>query len=423
MLISLPLFVLPSRLNAQDRRVFFDVDAAGADKSLPTWGLDTAWLDAANVIRGVEFMGKPQVDVIRFSFTPDRPLVDGDLNASAQEEFDQRMAIVDNYTEADTALYFNVDGAIDPYFKDANDETRADRWAQLIDVTRQKCEAAGRTVLSVAPFNEPDYTTEQGDISKLHEICTLLRNDAAYAAAFQDIRLYGASTLNADEAANWYTPLASVLDEGNTHQLAGSFDSYADFYELVQSKGDLGANDELHNVMEAIVGAEYGMDAAIWWGTAEYARGEFVQASDGPRLGYAEHRPNWTAAAVYRAPDGEVKAFVGASERQATTTTYQFVSRDRDVYFDGIGPQRAYTVEVPGGNGYWVDQPNAEAVVNVTWGEDIPHPVDGRYQLVNRLTGKVMEVADDSMADGANVQLGVLSEDSAQQWRRVTRWS
>ena len=108
------------------------------------------------------------------------------------------------------------------------------------------------------------------------------------------------------------------------------------------------------------MGVEYGMQTGIWWGTAEYARGEFVKASDGVRLGYAEHRPNWTAASVYRHPDGKIQAFGGTSERQAVTTTYRFFSKNMDVFYDGNGPQREYTMVLPGGTGYQNGQSNAE---------------------------------------------------------------
>ena len=50
-------------------------------------------------------------------------------------------------------------------------------------------------------------------------------------------------------------------------------------------------------------------------------------------------------------PNGAVQAFVGASERMATTTSYRVFSKDRDVFYDGYGPQRDYTVTIPGGSG------------------------------------------------------------------------
>ncbi len=404
---------------AQDRTVFFDVDDPGVDKSISIWGLDTAWLSESNVARGVEFMGKEQVDVIRFSFTGDKPLVGGDLESTRQAEFDERMQIVDTYTKPDAALYFNNDSdGIDPWFMDGTTKVRADRWAELIDVTRQKCEDAGRTVLSIAPFNEPDNPeSKQGNVARMLDVCVLLRTDPKYKDSFRDIRIAGGNTLNNDNAISWYSTLKDYLDEGNTHQLAGNFDSYASFFEYVKERGDYALNDELHNVMEAMVGAEYGMDAGIWWGSAEYARGEFVKASDGRRLGYAEHRGNWTAASVYRAPDGKVQAFVGESERQARRTSYQFVSKGRDVYFDGVGPQRTYTVNTTGGPGYQTAaHKNAERMVNITWGEDIQPVIDGRYTLVNRQSGKVMEVADGSTENGTNIRQGSPAYSNHQSW-------
>ncbi|MDQ8181023.1 RICIN domain-containing protein [Pelagicoccus sp. SDUM812005] len=416
-LVAALLSLVPA--SSGEEFVFFDLSDEGVEKSIPIWGLDTAWLSESNVRRGVEFMGKDQVDVIRFSFTGDRPLIDGDLETTRQAEFDERMRIVDTYAKPDAGLYFNSDTiGIDPYFMDGSSGPRPDRWAELIDITRQKAEEAGRTVLSVAPFNEPDLLSNgQGSVSRLREILALLREDPKYKDSFANIRLAGGSTLNNDEAMDWYDPLKDLLDEGNTHQLAGTFDTYASFFEYVKSNGDIGINDELHNVMEAMVGAEYGMEAGIWWGSAEYARGEFVKASDGRRLGYAENRPNWTAASVYRAPSGKVQAFVGESEREARPTSFVFVSKDRDVFYDGVGPQRRFKVNTTGGSGYrTAAHKNAERVVNVTWGEDIQPVIDGRYTLVNRATGKVLEVEGGSSQNGANLQQASPSYSDHQSW-------
>jgi len=49
-----------------------------------------------------------------------------------------------------------------------------------------------------------------------------------------------------------------------------------------------------------------------------------------------------------------------------------------DVYYDGYGPQREYTMVLPGGNGYQNGQTNAERVVNITTGEDIQPVINGR---------------------------------------------
>jgi len=410
--------LLPSHMLGQDRTVLYNISDPGVSKTVPTWGLDTAWLNVDNVRRGVIFMGQPQVDVIRFSFTGDWPLTNGDLGASALAEFNQRMAIVNSYADSHTALYLNNDSpSYDPSFIGGDGRIEPVAWAMLINVTRQRCVSAGRMVVSVSPYNEPDDGFPQGSVTRLGDVCWQLRN--TYGANFSGINIYGASTLNPDNANAWYNTLNAwgYLEEGCTHQLAGSFSNYAAFYTNVAANGDLGVNDELHNVMEAMVGAEYGMDVGIWWGTAERARGELVKASDGQRLAYAEHRPNWTAASVYRAPDGKVQAFVGESERQALPTSYRFFSKNRDVFYDGHGPQRAYTVATTGGPGYaTAAHRNAERVVNITWGDDVQPVINGRYILVNRNGNRVMQVAGGSTDDGANIQQYIYLNTLYQQW-------
>ncbi|MBN1186208.1 MAG: RICIN domain-containing protein [Bacteroidales bacterium] len=391
-----------------DRSVLFNVADTGVYRPI-IWGLDLAWKDEGNIRRGVAFMGANRVDLVRSSFTPTDSLIGGDLQADELTILNERINIINTWLGTNTKVVLNCDHpSVDPWFVG-----NASHWAQLIDVTTRRHQEAGRTVVSVSPFNEPDLTsTGQGTITDFYNIAGELRLNSR----FDSIRISGGNTLNTDMALSWYNTLKNRLDEGNTHQLAGSFDNYASFYQAVRANGDHATNDELHNVMEAIVGVEYGLQTGIWWGTAEYARGEFVKASDGKRLGYAEHRSNWTAASVYRNPDGKVQAFGGTSERQAVTTTYRFVSNDRDVFYDGYGPQREYTMVLPGGTGYQQGQTNAERVVNITWGDDIQPAIDGLYILVNRNSGKVMEVAGGSTSAGANVQQNNNSGETWQQW-------
>lgn len=400
-----------SHINAQDRIVTFDVKGEGVSKPI-IWGLDLAWRDEANVRRGIAFMGADNVDVIRSSFVPTDPIVDGKLTGDALAWTNQRLNIINRRLGAHTQVVLNCDHpSIDASFKG-----NAAAWAELIDVTTRMHQDAGHTVITVSPFNEPDYTyTGQGTRTDFYNIAGELRNNSL----FNNIRISGGNTLNTDVALSWYNYLKDRLDEGNTHQLAGSFDNYAKFFETVRANGHHATNDELHNVMEAMVGVEYGMQTGIWWGWAEYARGEFVKASDGVRLGYVEDRTKWTAASVYRAPDGKVQAFVGGSERQAAITRFKFVSENMDVFFDGQGPQREFTITYPGGavGSYQNGQTNAERVINITWGEDIQPVINGTYVLVNRNSGLVMEVLSGSASNGANIRQATPTGASHQQWK------
>ncbi len=394
-----------------DRTVTFNINDQGVSKPI-IWGLDLAWLSESNIRRGMAFMGSGNVDIVRASFQPTYPLVNGDLQNSQINDLNTRLNLID-LTGPDTKIALNCDHpSVDSWYIG-----NAVNWAALIDATTRRVQERGRTVISVAPFNEPDYGwgqySGQNGQSDFYNIAGELRKNPR----FENIRISGGNTLNCDQALPWYNYLKGRLDEGNTHQLAGSFDNYANFFKAVRNNGDHATNDELHNVIEAMAGVEYGMQTGIWWGTAEYARGEFVKASDGVRLAYAEHRPNWTAASVYRSPDGKIQAFGGSSERQAKTTTYRFFSKDRDVFYDGAGPQREYTMVLPGGTGYQNGQSNAERVVSITTGDDIQPVINGRYVLVNRNSGKVMEVADGNLAAGSNVRQNVLIPGATyQQW-------
>ena len=394
-----------------DRQVIFNVTDSGVYKPI-FWGLDLAWLSEGNIRRGIAFMGKDRVDIVRSSFMPTEPLLNGKLQGQALTNTNQRITIINKWLAESTNVVLNCDHpSVHSYYKG-----NATNWAALIDVTTKMHQEAGRNVITISPFNEPDYSyTGQGTIQDFYNIAVELRKNSR----FDSIRISGGNTLNCDQALPWYTYLKRMLNEGNTHQLAGSFDNYATFFKSVRANGHHATNDELHNVMEAMVGVEYGLQTGIWWGTAELARGEFVKASDGKRLAYAEHRPNWTSASVYRNSDGKVQAFVGSSERQAATTTFSFISKERDVFYDGHGPQREYVVEIPGGTGYQQGQSNAEKVVRITWGEDIQPVINGRYTLVNRNSGKVIEVQGGSSTAGAAVRQANSNSAAYQQWNVI----
>jgi hypothetical protein len=392
-----------------DRTLSFNISDSGVYKPI-TWGLDLAWLSESNIRRGIGFMGVERVDVVRSSFMPTDTIANNKLKGTALTNTNLRLNIIDKWLLPETKVALNCDHPKVNSWYVGN----AARWAQMIDVTARYHEERGYTIITASPFNEPDYSyTGQGTIQDFYNIIIEMRKNPR----FDSIRISGGNTLNNDVALQWYNTLNPAgLDEGNTHQLAGGFDTYASFFRAVRANGDHATNDELHNVMEAMVGVEYGMQTGIWWGTAELARGEFVKASDGKRLAYAEHRPNWTAASVYSNPEGKIQAFIGSSERQAATTSYHFVSKERDVFYDGHGPQREYWVEIPGGTGYQQGQTNAENVVNITWGDDIQPVINGKYILVNRNSGKVMEVAGGSSAAGTNVRQATNKGSDYQQW-------
>ena len=146
-------------------------------KPIPLWGLDTAWLNGDNVRRGALFMGKPQVDLIRFSFTGDWPLSGGDLGTSALAEFNDRMAIVNAYTDSHAALL------PEQRFADIRRELHRRRWAHRagrLGGVDQRDEATlcerpvARCWLSL--LQRPDNSFEQGSVTRLGDVSWQLRN-------------------------------------------------------------------------------------------------------------------------------------------------------------------------------------------------------------------------------------------------------
>lgn len=375
-------------------------------KRLPIeWGFDLAWLSEDNLHRGINFAGKDLCDIVRVSFRPTESVASGSLGTDQKAKLKQRAEWVKKYCKEDVVVNLNDDHeSVHDYYKitlTQNYNTVAKRWAKMMDLHLQSyVNDYGLKVVSVSPINEVDYDyhahpTQDYNTRKLlfKSIDNILVNDYKY----RDLgyRICGGNTLNDDKAYEWWNYLKENLDEGNTHQLAGDFAHYADFFKTVRAAGHHATNDELHNTMEAMVGVEYGMQTGIWWGTADYCRSQFMKASNkGVRLGYGEHRNNWTAASVYRYDNGTVNAFVGSSERQAYNTRYGIACLDEPIWIDGSGPYYEYPLFIPGGTGYQVGQSNAETLVNVQSGDDIqPEIPTGYVTLINKSKNNATAIA------------------------------
>lgn len=395
-----------------DVSMLFDIHAEG-QRFTPTWGLDQAWINEQNLRKGINHMGKENIGIGRSAFRTTAPLLNDSALQSDQIQALRRRNTMFNILSPTLPLVLTADqeAGSDPYFV-TNKSADVDHWAAAINShVHWLQQNTQHPVAGVSPFNEPDYwTTEEGATTAKHrDVARILKTQYP---RFADIAIVGGNTLNNDKAAAWFNAGSNYYDWGNTHQLAGSFANYAAYYTMLKQKGKVGYNDEMHNVCEAMVGLEYGMTIGIWWGFDSRARGEFCDISrNGNRLAYAEHPANWTAASVYRHDNGAVKAFIGSSERQAATTAFQFVSTDREVYFDGYGPVRQFVMEMPGGTGYQVGQTNAERVIDITWGPDVPPAViNGTYKLVNKATRTVAAIS------GSDVKLQKYTGAATQQW-------
>lgn len=402
--------LMPLTANAQNT-VYFSTADVGQTKAITNWGVDTAWPSSDNMRQSIVHMGgTSQIDVVRLNFYIDEALQsDGTLGPNSKARIDNQISIASMAGNKPLALTPNSGDATNSWYLNGNNGVQVDRWVQVITATQQYiAQRYNKTVSAVEPFNEPDYWPGQGTPQNLNDIMTSLRN----TPAFQNAAIMGASTLSSDAAQSWYDHVAGPATHGTTHQLAGSTNSYVNFIQNVQASGDKAYNPELHSLGEVIYGAEYGLDGGIWWGSVLRTRGLFVQSCQGQRLGYAENRDRQTAAAVYRAPNGKIHAFAGGFERSGTSTAYRFVSTDRDVYFNGIGPIREYMVQVGKGE---------EAYADVDYNANIPPALDGnRWKIVNRQTGMVMEVFNGGMVDGSIIRSATDAGALSQRWN-ITR--
>ena len=386
----------------------------------PTWGMDMAWYDLQNLKKGINHIGRDNIGIGRIAYRYSDELINDSALSNSTIAILRNRAASFNRVRADLPLVLTADQGVFedgkvpvPEYYVKNKATNIPHWTALINSHVHWLQAnSTHPVIGVSPYNEPDYWSKEEGASPARqaEIARLLK---ANYPRMKDVNIVGANTLNNDQAWNWFSNGSQYYDWGNTHQLAGSFDTYASFFEQLAQLGKVGYADEMHNVGEAMVGLEYGMNIGIWWGFDSRARGEFCDISrNGERLAYGEHRNNWTSASVYRHDDGRVKAFIGSSERQAYTTSFLLVTPEHDVYYDGYGPVREVRTVIPGGTGYQNGQTNAERVIDITWGEDVPpmQITEGTYILVNKATGNVATVSN------GNINQTKFNKQRAQQW-------
>lgn len=353
--------------------VSFSTADPGTTKSIPYWGYDTAWDDTNNEQRSIIFMGSANVNLVRVGAALNAPLIGANIWSADITNSDKQILLnFANKTKSlsPNAMWYFACGAYDNWYRSSTYDVYPDRYAAGFEADMRYLATLTNnpTIWAIDCFNEPDYSpNDEGSAQDIYTTLWYLTNNVAGA----NYKVGGLGTLNADVALNWFNPLVPRATLGSTHWLAGSATSFVNFINTVKSKNCVACEPEVHNVGECIFGANYGLDAAIWWGAAERTRGEFVQASKGQRLGYAENLTSANAAAVYRAPNGKIKAFVGGSERSSQDTTFTFTATDQPCYFNGHGPQNSYMVTA--------GAQNDEVVVDITWGTDPQPAIHGRY--------------------------------------------
>jgi len=385
------LFILISPVQAQVSTVSYSTSGPGVNAAITNWGMDTGVFSYDVAQQDLIFMGTNTVNFVQVVFEADYPLTNNDLTYSQKVDLTNELNLANMATSANRWILSSGTGAgVDSSYQSGTGTVYPDRWAAMMSAWQRNYKV---TFWFAQPFNEPDYGWGQGSQQNLYDIIGYLQTSNNFSGTV----FGGGCTLNVNYAQSWYDYIASRASIGTTHTIGGSAYSYYYFIQAVLSKGGTPINPECHNISDAIIGAEYGLQGVSWWLAAQRTRGDFAKTCQGKQLGYADNWNNWTAAAVYRGTNGAIKAFVGGNERSAVTTSYRFFAKDRDVFYDGDGPRRDYTVSISA---------NQENVINITNGADVQPKISGRYIIVNRNSGKVLEVP------GANTNWGVQLDQS-----------
>ena len=197
-------------------------------KRLPVrWGMDVAWLSEQNMRKGINHIGKANLSLVRGSFQTTEPLVDDETLTSNQTSMLKKRNEVANLIGTDVDMVLNEDqeAGIDAYYV-LNNRAIVDHWVKLIVASVKWIHQNTRhKVVALSPFNEPDYGWGQGNIDDLKAIAKALKEEPALAG----IDITGGNSINCDQASRWYNYMKPYVDWGNTHQLAGEFDTYASF--------------------------------------------------------------------------------------------------------------------------------------------------------------------------------------------------
>ena len=179
------------------------------------WGLDLAWLSEENIRRGINFAGQELIDIIRTSYMPTSSVEDGVLSAEQISKITERANIIKRYAKPNVGLNINDDHAsVDSWYNAGGAVTsvmRGQRWAKVIDLTLKKYKELGLTnLVSISPYNEPDYGWDQGYSNATRKndflnTCKSLKQD--FDGAYNGVRICGGNTLNDDYAYEWWNYL------------------------------------------------------------------------------------------------------------------------------------------------------------------------------------------------------------------------
>jgi len=321
-----------SALAGTTKTIKFDTRAAAESKPIAEWGIDATWASWHNTQESVRNAG-PEIDFMRVGFyMHEQYNDDGTLSDDQISKLDEALSCA-NIVGPNIPIMIsphNEQGIID-WYKHSDGKDRFGRWYHVMEKTKEYVEAKGHEVVYVEAFNEPDYA--QWNMGTMKDLDALFERLEGW-----HVLRVGPSTMNCDGAEAWYDAIDRNIDAGSTHTLYGSMKEFTGFIDEVKGDRKKFFCTESHSIAETMVAADAGVDYLLWWGPINEARASFMRACQGMRLAYEPVERNFSAACVYRAPDGTLHGFAGTAEREnGITTEYKFVCTNEDVtyYLDG----------------------------------------------------------------------------------------
>jgi len=300
----------------------------GEKKSLEEWGLDATWVNHYNAAPSKRNAGE-LIDFIRIGFYMHEPYnEDGSLSKRQIKDLDDALSFVHKVNpKMPIKLSPHNMSRISDWYKEKDGSANVERWVHVMEKTKEYVEGMGHTIHSLEVFNEPDW--EKWNMGKTEDFRKILKKTKSWG-----VPRTGPSTLSTTPALKWYEPIKRELEYGGTHTLGGTMEQYFDFIKEVKRDRKKFMNPEVHSLVEVIVGIEEGLDAVCWWDQIHHERAAFMKACLGHRLAYKAVKDNWSAACVYRDPEGLIHGFASTNERNnGKETVYHFICEDKDMTY------------------------------------------------------------------------------------------
>ena len=174
-----------------------DINQSTVPASPLLWGMDTAWDSEDNVVRGTNYITKDALSIGRVSFQPS-DLVDAEGNLSAAQQVALQSRLNHIAISGVRNVILNCDHEA---LNSTNYYGKPEEWYKVIKASVKYIRAKGFNVITVSPFNEPDYTPwGEGTMSHFREIARLISEDAVETLKKELLPLATVITPNIPEA-------------------------------------------------------------------------------------------------------------------------------------------------------------------------------------------------------------------------------